>query len=67
MMLLLLSTQRKKVIYWNNAAEQTYQITKEQIIDQSITDFFSHDDLMVMKVLRTMKPVKKCLSSTKKR
>lgn len=30
----------KKVIYWNNAAEQTYQITKEQIIDQSITDFF---------------------------
>ncbi|WP_077603268.1 sigma-54 interaction domain-containing protein [Oceanobacillus sojae] len=49
---------KKKVIYWNNAAEQTYQITKEQIINQSITDFFSQDDLMVMKVLKTMKPVK---------
>ncbi|GGP09640.1 sigma-54 interaction domain-containing protein [Oceanobacillus neutriphilus] len=48
----------KKVIYWNMAAEQTYQIAKEQIINHPITDFFSHDDLMVMKVLRTMKPVK---------
>ncbi|UUI05233.1 sigma 54-interacting transcriptional regulator [Oceanobacillus jeddahense] len=50
--------REKKVIYWNNAAEQTYQIAKEQIINQPITNFFSHDDLMVMNVLNTMKPVK---------
>ncbi|WP_080874133.1 sigma-54 interaction domain-containing protein [Oceanobacillus timonensis] len=48
----------QKVIYWNNAAEQIYQIARDQIINQPITTFFSHDDLMVMKVLNTMKPVK---------
>lgn len=48
----------QKVIYWNHAAEQTYQIDKEQIINQPITNFFSHDDLMVMKVLNTKEPVK---------
>ncbi|GIO21687.1 sigma-54-dependent Fis family transcriptional regulator [Oceanobacillus sp. J11TS1] len=49
---------KRNVVYWNNAAEETYQITKEQIIHQPITNFFSHDDLMIIKVLQTMQPVK---------
>lgn len=50
--------KEKEVIHWNNAAAQTYQITKEQIINQPITDFFSQDDLMILKVLETMQAVK---------
>jgi PAS domain S-box-containing protein len=47
-----------KVLYWNEAAEQTYNIQKEQIIGETITDFFKKEDLMVLKVLKTEKPVR---------
>lgn len=48
----------KKVLFWNEAARQAYQIEKEEIINHPITDFFSHDNLMVMKVLETKRAVK---------
>ena len=46
------------VIYWNEAAEETYNIKKEEILGKKITEFFFHDDLMVLKVLETKKRVK---------
>lgn len=47
-----------KVLFWNEAAEQTYNIQKQQIIGETITDFFKKEDLMVLKVLETEKPVR---------
>lgn len=46
------------VIFWNEAAEETYNIKKEEILGKKITEFFFHDDLMVLKVLQTKKRVK---------
>lgn len=48
----------QKVLYWNEAAVNTYQIPKEDIIGQTITKFFKEEDLMVLKVLRTKKSIK---------
>ena len=48
----------KIVLYWNDAAVATFNISKEEIINQSITDFFKEEDLMVLKVLETKEQVK---------
>ena len=50
--------KKMNVIFWNEAAEETYNIKKEEILGKKITDFFFHDDLMVLKVLKTKKKVK---------
>ena len=50
--------QKMNVIFWNEAAEETYNIQKEEILGKKITDFFLHDDLMVLNVLKTKKKVK---------
>lgn len=50
--------RKKEVLYWNEAAVQTYNISKKEIMHQTITDFFKEEDLMVLKVLGTMSPVK---------
>ncbi|WP_424475010.1 sigma-54 interaction domain-containing protein [Oceanobacillus kimchii] len=47
----------KTVLYWNNAAVDTYNIEKSTIISQPITNFFAYDDLMVMKVLDSKQAV----------
>ncbi|UJL47685.1 sigma 54-interacting transcriptional regulator [Virgibacillus sp. NKC19-16] len=49
--------QHKEVIFWNDAAIQTYNIKRNEIIDRQITDFFHDDDLMALNVLETKKPV----------
>lgn len=46
-----------EVLYWNEAAEQTYHIRKEKIIGEIITKFFKIDDLMILKVLKSGIPV----------
>lgn len=48
----------REVIYWNDAAVHTYNIHKSEILHQPINKFFHHDDLMVLKVLKTQEPVK---------
>lgn len=48
---------KKEVLFWNDAAVKTYNITYEEIKQKPITDFFYNDDLMVLKVLKTKKPV----------
>ncbi|WP_449354054.1 sigma-54 interaction domain-containing protein [Virgibacillus natechei] len=49
--------QHKEVIFWNEAAVQTYNIEHADIIDKNITDFFHDDDLMALKVLEAKKAV----------
>lgn len=48
----------KKVLFWNDAAVSTYQISQDEIIGKTITDYFKEENLMVLKVLRTKKEVK---------
>ncbi len=48
---------RKEVLFWNDAAVQTYNIAFSEIKHKPITDFFNNDNLMVLKVLETMQPV----------
>lgn len=50
--------RESKVLFWNEAAEQTYSIKKEYIVGKTITDFFKRNDLMVLQVLETEKPVR---------
>lgn len=47
-----------EVIFWNEVAEKTYNIKKSDILNRKITEFFYNDDLMVLKVLKSKKPVK---------
>ncbi|MGJ9458664.1 sigma-54 interaction domain-containing protein [Oceanobacillus sp. CF4.6] len=47
-----------EVIFWNEAAVQTYNIDRVDIINKPINEFFHNDDLMVFKVLKTKEPVK---------
>ncbi|WP_137743795.1 sigma-54 interaction domain-containing protein [Robertmurraya siralis] len=47
-----------ELVYWNEAAERTYQIKKEEIIGRNIRDFFQQEDVMHLKVLATGKPVR---------
>lgn len=51
-------SKNKFVLYWNEAAVTTYNIAKEDIINQPITKFFDKEDLMVLKVLESEKEVK---------
>ncbi|RLL47781.1 PAS domain-containing protein [Oceanobacillus piezotolerans] len=50
--------RNKEVIFWNEAAVQTYNIPRLDIIHKKITDFFHDDNLMVLKVLETRSPVR---------
>lgn len=47
-----------KVIYWNEAAENIYQIKKEELVGRNIRDFFQQEDLMHLSVLETRQPVR---------
>ncbi|WP_067727714.1 sigma-54 interaction domain-containing protein [Oceanobacillus damuensis] len=49
---------KMEVIFWNDAAVQTYNIKLADIIHKPINAFFHNDDLMVLKVLETKEPVK---------
>lgn len=42
-----------EIVYWNEAAENTYEIQKEEIIGRNIRDFFQQEDIMHLKVLET--------------
>lgn len=46
------------VLYWNEGAEAIYQISKEKIIGERISDFFQEKDLMVLKLLNHPQLVK---------
>lgn len=48
----------KRVLFWNDAAVKTYNIKKEDILQQKITDFFHDKDLMVLEVLQSKQAVK---------
>lgn len=50
--------QHKEVLFWNDAAVQTYNIQKSEILNKRITNFFHNEDLMVLKVLHSRIPVK---------
>lgn len=47
-----------ELVYWNEAAERTYQIKKKEILGRNIRDFFQQEDVMHLKVLTTHKPVR---------
>ncbi|MFC4024334.1 sigma-54 interaction domain-containing protein [Oceanobacillus longus] len=47
-----------EVVFWNDAAVQTYNIDRSAIIHKPINEFFHNDDLMVFKVLDTRQSVK---------
>jgi sigma-54 dependent transcriptional regulator, acetoin dehydrogenase operon transcriptional activator AcoR len=47
-----------EIIFWNEAAVNTYQIAKEDIIGRNIRDFFEQEDIMHLKVLETHNPVR---------
>ncbi|BAC13304.1 transcriptional regulator [Oceanobacillus iheyensis HTE831] len=47
----------RRVLHWNNAAVDTYNIEKTTIIGKPITNFFAYNDLMVMKVLDSKQAV----------
>ncbi|GGK32388.1 sigma-54-dependent Fis family transcriptional regulator [Caldalkalibacillus thermarum] len=47
-----------EVLFWNMAAERTYQIKQEEIIGRKIKDFFRQEDLVVLKMLETEQPVR---------
>ncbi|WP_100010176.1 sigma-54 interaction domain-containing protein [Lentibacillus sediminis] len=49
--------KQEEVLFWNDAAVQTYNIKQTDIINRQITDFFHDDDLMALNVLKTKKPV----------
>ncbi|WP_407939243.1 sigma-54 interaction domain-containing protein [Oceanobacillus salinisoli] len=50
--------RNEEVLFWNDAAVQTYNIKKPEILHTKITEFFHDEDLMVLKVLKTKVPVK---------
>lgn len=47
-----------EMMFWNEAAEKTYQIKKEEIIGKNIREFFHQEDIMLLKVLETQQPVR---------
>ncbi|WP_419095736.1 sigma-54 interaction domain-containing protein [Caldalkalibacillus horti] len=42
-----------EVVYWNDVAEQFYDIPKERIVGRPIREFFREEDLMVLQILKT--------------
>lgn len=47
-----------EIVYWNEAAENTYEINREEVIGRNIRDFFQQEDIMHLKVLETSQPVR---------
>ncbi|RSK54603.1 sigma-54 interaction domain-containing protein [Bacillus canaveralius] len=47
-----------EMIFWNEAAENTYQIKKEKIIGKNIQEFFEQEDIMNLKVLQSQHSVR---------
>ena len=47
----------EETVYWNEAAEKTYHIKKEDIIGKNIKEFFHQDDLMNLQVLQTQQTI----------
>ena len=47
-----------QVVFWNKAAEETYNIPAEKILGRPIFDFFKEDHLMVSSVLKSEQAVK---------
>jgi len=56
----------KQVLFWNNAAVQTYNIKQSDILNKPITEFFHNHNLMVLKVLNTREPVKNAYHQPRK-
>lgn len=48
---------RGEVEYWNKQAELIYSIPREEIKHKRISDFFKKEDLKVLEILETKKPV----------
>ncbi|HET7616494.1 MAG TPA: sigma 54-interacting transcriptional regulator, partial [Bacillales bacterium] len=46
-----------RVLFWNHAAEETFNIPAGKIVGEIITNFFKKEDLMILNVLETEKPV----------
>jgi sigma-54 dependent transcriptional regulator, acetoin dehydrogenase operon transcriptional activator AcoR len=46
------------VLYWNEAAEKTYEITREEIVGKLIGDFFKRESLMLYQVMESGIPVR---------
>ncbi|MFD6443044.1 sigma-54 interaction domain-containing protein, partial [Peribacillus sp. NPDC060186] len=46
-----------QVVYWNEAAENTYQIKSNEIIGKSIDDFFEINDIKLLEILKDKQPV----------
>ncbi|PFP29147.1 sigma-54-dependent Fis family transcriptional regulator [Bacillus sp. AFS073361] len=47
-----------EMVFWNEAAEKTYHIKKEEIIGRNIRDFFEQEDIMNLKVLKTQQSIR---------
>jgi len=47
-----------KMVFWNEAAEKTYHIKKEEIIGKNIRDFFEQKDIMHLRVLQSRQAVR---------
>lgn len=47
-----------EVVYWNEAAENIYQICKKELLGKNIRDFFQKEDLMHLRVLETKQAVR---------
>ncbi|MDM5224338.1 sigma 54-interacting transcriptional regulator [Peribacillus sp. NJ11] len=50
--------KRGEMVYWNEVAEDTFHIKKEEIIGKHVTDFFREEDVMNLKVLKSKQPVR---------
>ncbi|MEC0546555.1 sigma 54-interacting transcriptional regulator [Bacillus inaquosorum] len=46
-----------KVVYWNSHAQEMYGIPLEDIKNKKISDFFKKEDLKLLEILETNKPV----------
>ncbi|SMQ81486.1 PAS domain S-box-containing protein [Bacillus sp. OV166] len=47
-----------EMVFWNEAAEKTYHIKKEEIIGRNIRNFFEQEDIMNLKVLETQQSIR---------
>ncbi|RBW67423.1 sigma-54 interaction domain-containing protein [Bacillus taeanensis] len=47
-----------EIIYWNETAEETFHIKKEEIVGRNIREFFQQENIMSLKVLETQQPVR---------
>lgn len=47
-----------EMVFWNEAAEKTYHIKKEEITGKNIRDFFEQKDIMHLRVLQSRQAVR---------